>query len=296
MISIIITSFKEPKTIGKAIQSFLDQDIKDRYEILVVAPDKETLDVAKSYSKKYIEVKIFKDPGKGKMFALNILMKTLKSEIFVLSDGDVFVEPNSLKYILLPFKDSKVGVVTGRPVSLDSKKKMLGYWSHLLCDAGAHGARLKRAKKGKFVECSGYYWAFRNNVVKDFPLDVPEDAIIPIYFWQKGYKVVYASEAIVYVKYPSNLHDFIDQKKRTTKAHVQMSKYVDFNKIPKTKTFTNELLESYRAFLYPRNFKEMLWTFLLFPVKLYIWCLSLYHVKISKKYHKDAWKVTKSTK
>jgi len=296
MISVIITSFKEPKTIGKAIESFLNQNIKEKYEIIVCAPDEETLDVAKDYSKKNKKVKIFKDPGKGKMFALNLLFKKIKSEFLVLSDGDVFVKENSLIKLLEVFKDPKVGCVTGRPVSLNSRENLFGYWSHLLCDAGAHGARLKRQNQGGLVECSGYYWAFRNNVVKDFPLDVPEDAIIPIYFWQKGYKVVYASEAIVYVKYPSNLHDFIDQKKRTTKAHVQMSKYIDFNKIPKTKTFTNELLESYRAFLYPRNFKEMLWTFLLFPVKLYIWCLSLYHVKISKKYHKDAWKVTKSTK
>ena len=296
MISVIITSFKEPKTIGKAIQSFLDQDIKDRYEILVVAPDKETLDVAKSYSKKYIEVKIFKDPGKGKMFALNILMKTLKSEIFVLSDGDVFVEPNSLKYILLPFNDSKVGVVTGRPVSLDSKKKMLGYWSHLLCDAGAHGARLKRAKKGKFVECSGYYWAFRNKVVKSFPLDVPEDAMVPLLFWKKGYRVAYAPRAKVFVSYPKNLADFIDQKKRTSKAHVQMSKYVNFSKIPKTKSFKNELLESPRAFLYPKNIREIFWTFLLFPFKLYVWLLVFYQLKITKKFHSDAWKATKTTK
>jgi len=296
MISVIITSFKEPKTIGKAIESFLNQKIKEKYEIIVCAPDKETLAVAKTYSQKNKKVKIFKDPGKGKMFALNLLFKKIKSEILVLSDGDVFVKENSLSKLLGVFKDPKVGCVTGRPASLNSGENLFGYWSHLLCDAGAHEARMKRQNRGGLVECSGYYWAFRNNIIKDFPLDVPEDAIIPIYFWQKGFKVVYSPEAIVYVKYPSNLHDFIDQKKRTTKAHVQMSKYVDFKKIPKTKTFMNELLESYRAFLYPKTLKEMLWTFLLFPAKLYIWCLSLYHVKISKKYHKDAWKITKSTK
>ena len=47
MISIVITSFREPKTIGKAIESYLDQAIPEDYEIIVAAPDKETLDVVK---------------------------------------------------------------------------------------------------------------------------------------------------------------------------------------------------------------------------------------------------------
>ena len=52
MISIVITSFKEPKTIGKAIESFISQKLPLEYELIVAAPDKETLDVARSYSKK----------------------------------------------------------------------------------------------------------------------------------------------------------------------------------------------------------------------------------------------------
>ncbi|PIN89511.1 hypothetical protein COU57_05950 [Candidatus Pacearchaeota archaeon CG10_big_fil_rev_8_21_14_0_10_32_14] len=304
--TIIITSFKEPHTIGKAIQSFLDQNIlqedlkkkKKDFEIIVSAPDKETLDVASKISKKDKRVIPFQDPGKGKMFALNMLFKKLKnkSEILILSDGDVYVGENSLKFILEQFKDEKVGCVTGRPVSLDSRDNMLGYWSHLLCDAGAHKARLKRHNSGSMVECSGYYWAFRNNVVEEFPLDVPEDAIIPYYFWQKDFKVTYAQEAKVYVSYPKNLHDFIDQKKRTSKAHVQMGKYVDFSKYPKTKTFKNEFFESYRAFFYPRSLKEVYWTILLFPAKLYVWLLVYYQLRVMKKEHKDGWQVTKSTK
>jgi len=304
--TIIITTFKEPKTIGKAIKAFLEQDllkedskkkIKD-FEIIVSAPDDETLNVAKEFSKKDNRIKPFKDPGKGKMFALNLLFKKLKgkTEILILSDGDVFIGENSLRHLLKPFKNYKIGCATGRPVSLDSKKNMLGYWSHLLCDAGAHQARLKRWKKGKFIECSGYFWAFRNNVVESFPLDIPEDSIVPMIFRDKGYKISYAPNAKVYVSYPKNFKDFIDQKKRTSKAHLQMAKYIDIKKAEKTKSMKNEMLESYRAFSYPENIKEFFWTFLLFPAKLYVWLLVYYQLKVMKKEHKDGWSVTKSTK
>ena len=73
MISIAITSFKEPKTIGRTIESIINQRINEKYELVVAAPDDETLNAAR----KYKEVSIFKDPGKGKSFALNLLFKKL---------------------------------------------------------------------------------------------------------------------------------------------------------------------------------------------------------------------------
>lgn len=294
-ISVVITSYKEPKTIGKAIEGFLKQDVKVE-EIIVSAPDEETLDVVKKYSARNKKVKIFQDPGEGKGYALNQLLLELRGNIIVLSDGDVYVNENSLKYLLEPFKDPKVGCITGRPVSINDKKDIFGYWSHLLCDAGAHEARLKRAKKGEFLECSGYYWAFRNNVIKDFPIDVAEDTIVPYLFREKGYKIAYAPEAIVYVKFPINLKDFINQKKRTAKGHEALAKYFDIKKLPRTKSFKNEILEGYRALLYPRTLKEMFYTFLLLPLRLYTWILVFYHTKIKKQYYEDVWERVESTK
>src|SRR3989338_8940241 len=106
-ISVVITSYKEPKTIGKAIEGFLKQDVKVE-EIIVSAPDEETLDVVKKYSARNKKVKIFQDPGEGKGYALNQLLLELRGNIIVLSDGDVYVNENSLKYLLEPFKDPKV--------------------------------------------------------------------------------------------------------------------------------------------------------------------------------------------
>ncbi|MEM4259543.1 MAG: glycosyltransferase family 2 protein [Candidatus Pacearchaeota archaeon] len=296
MINIVITSFREPKTIGKAIEGFLNQDIDEKYDITISAPDKETLDVAKNYQKKHKNIKLFKDPGKGKSFALNMLIPKLNGRIIVLSDGDVFVKENSLKFIIEPFKDKKVGCVTGRPVSIDSRKNIFGYWSHLLCDAGAHEARLRRARKGEFLECSGYYWAFRNKIIKKFPTDVAEDTIVPYLFRDKGYSIRYAPEAEVYVKFPRTLRDFIEQKKRTAKGHEALARYYDLRKLPRTKSFLNELKEGYRALLYPRNLIEVIYTLLLFPMRLYIWMLVFYHTKIKKEFYRDAWRRVESTK
>ena len=52
MISIVITSFNEPIPVKRAIQAILDNKIKEKYELIVAAPDKETEEVVKQFSKK----------------------------------------------------------------------------------------------------------------------------------------------------------------------------------------------------------------------------------------------------
>lgn len=295
MISIVITAFKEPKTIGKAIESIINQEIIERYELYVVAPDKETLDISKKYQKKNRRIKLFKDPGKGKSYALNLLISKLKGGVIIFTDGDVFVSNNSIKEILEIFKDKRVGCVTGRPIPLNSRDNMFGYWSHLLCYA-AHKMRLKRDKEDKFLECSGYLWAFRNNTIRKIPRETAEDTIVPYLFWKKNYKIKYAPKAEVFVKFPLNLHDFVDQKKRTAKGHEALANYVNIKKIPRMKSLKNEILESYELFIYPKNINEVLWTFLLFPLRLYIWILVFFHYYLKKDIRVDGWQATKSTK
>ena len=291
MISIVITSFKEPKTIGKAIESFINQKTKEKYELIISSPDKETQEIVK----KYPQVKLFKDPGKGKTYALNLLLPKLKGNIVILSDGDVYVSENSINELLKFFNDKKVGCVTGRPVSINSRDNLLGYWSHLLC-YGAHRMRLKRDKKEEFLECSGYLWAFRNKLISEIPRETAEDSIVPLLLYLKGYKIKYAPLAEVYIKYPSTMHEFIEQKKRTSKAHETLINYTNLKKIPRMKSLRNEITESYTLFSFSRDIKEFFWTILLFPVRLYIWISSFFALYLKKDSKVDGWQAVKTTK
>lgn len=288
MISIILTSYKEPGTIGTAIEAILNNKTKEKHEIIVAAPDKETANEIKKYKK----VKYFKDKGKGKSNALNQLFKKAKGDILILTDGDVFISKNSIKEITKVFKDKKVSCITGRPMAINDKNSMLGYFSHLLLDAGAHEIRKTLSDRDKFLECSGYLFAFRNEI-KEIPTDVAEDSYIPYVFWKKGHKIKYVPEAKVYVKYPNKIKDFIKQRVRTAKSHEKLDRYKDF---PKVKSFWNEIrLGIFKALSYPKTIKEFIWTLLLFPIRLYIWIL-FFISRIKKKHYTDAWERVESTK
>ncbi len=295
MISIVITAFKEPLTIGKAIESFLKQDIKNKCELIVTAPDRETLLEAKKYADKNHNIKLYKDPGKGKTHALNLLLKKLKGEIIILTDGDVYVSGNSINQIANSFKDRKVGCVTGHPVPIENKSTKYGYWANFLFDS-AHKLRKTLHLKNQFLECSGYLWAFRNNIITEIPSDVAEDAIVPFFFYEKGYKIKYAENAKVYVKNVDNWKEWINQKIRTSRAHETLNKYVDINLIPRTKTFFNEAKGLISLFTYPRNIRQFLWSFQLLFARLYMWILVFNDIYIKREYHQDAWERVESTK
>lgn len=295
MISIIITAFKEPDTIGKAIKAFTTQEIKQDYELIVMAPDNETLLEAKKYKDKNSKIKLIRDPGKGKSYAINKLLPKLKGEILLFTDGDVFVSENSVNNILDEFKDLEIGCVTGRPIPMEDKSTKYGYWANFLFHS-AHKMRLNSKNENKFLECSGYLWAFRNNVIKEFPLDVAEDTIVPYLFTEKEYKIGYAENAFVYVKNVDNWEEWLSQKIRTSRAHETLDKYVDTSKTPRSKTFTNEALGVFSLFTYPRSLKQLSWSFQLLLARFYMWFLVFKEVYVKKQEHKDGWERVESTK
>ncbi|MEK6894807.1 MAG: glycosyltransferase family 2 protein [Nanoarchaeota archaeon] len=288
--TVVITSFKEPKTIGKTIDSFLKQKTKRKFEIIVSAPDEETLDVARKY-----KVKIFKDPGKGKSLALNLLFKKIKSDILILTDGDVFVNNGAVEEILSMFENPKIGCVTGRPAPLENRKTKYGYWANFLFDA-AHNIRQKAFINKNFIECSGYLFAFRRNQIKQIPLDVAEDSIIPYFFAQKRYLIGYADKAEVYVKNTDNWRDWVKQKIRTSKAHETIGKYANINKIKRVKSFSNESKGIFQLFLYPKNLKEFWWGLELAFARVYIWIRVMWDTKVKNRSYKDNWERVDSTK
>jgi len=295
MISIIITSFKEPETIGKALEAALNQKTSQRYNIIVSAPDEETLNVVRKYQKKNKKIKIFKDPGKGKMHALNLLFKRVNSDILILTDGDVWISKNSVEDIANMFSNPEIGCISGRPVPVESRKGMYGYWANFLFDA-AHKIRKGSFRKREFVECSGYLFSFRKDKSVSIPLDTAEDAIIPYHFWEKGYKIGYVENAEVYVKNVNNWKDWISQKVRTSKAHETLEKYADTKTTKRVKSFGTEISGTGDLFNYAKDLKEFYWSSLLALARFYMWILVLYNSRIKKFKSVDNWERVESTK
>ena len=294
MVTVIITSYKEPGTIGKAIRSISSKD----YEIIQISPDSETLNAGSKVARELKIEKNFKqikDPCKGKPHALNLAFKEAKGDILVLTDGDVFFDENAIEKLIKPFKNNDVGGVSGRPVSRDKKNTMMGYFGHLLSDA-AHHKRMNVIGKGEFFPMSGYIMATRNYKI-ELPDDVlSDDAYISYAIANKNKKIAYAPKARAFVKYPTNLNDYYKQKVRSLGGYLQLEEYGVVKNEKKTRTLRDELAYFWFPFSYASNLREFFWSILLFPIRIITWIKIFFDRKVFKKDFKKSWTRVESTK
>lgn len=293
MISVIIASFKEPKTIGRAIESALDQTYKGNYEIIVSAPDQETLTVARSYVHIYKTIKVLQDEGKGKPLALNQAIRQARGSLLVLTDGDVYMSPNSLETLANVLKSSDVGGASARVLSLNSQEKLFGFWAYLLTEA-FHYIRLKENAHGDNVLCSGYLYAIKKSLFRDIPSNsLADDAFTSLSINAQGKRTRYVPEAQVHVLYPSTLPDWISQKKRTAGRYYQLNGYFNSSKI---KPFIQELSTLKELVHSLTSFKKVVWFLALAIMRLYIWFRIFFDVRLWNRSSEKTWQRVESTK
>ncbi len=290
MISAIITAYKEPRTIGKAIEQIARQKIAG--EILVTAPDKETLNEAKKLSKKYKNIRLIKDNGKGKPAALNLAVSKAKGDILILTDGDVYVGDNSLKYLRDILSDKTIGAVSGNPVSINPKDNKYGFWAHMLTRV-ANEIRKGAIKNKRRFFCSGYLFAIRKKLFPRLPEELlSEDGYISNNVYQKGLSIGYSENSKVYVKYPDTFDDWIKQKKRSAGGYNQIRKMVGEN----MRSFGSESLGAFKFFKFVSGLRELFWLIELYFARLYLWYAIYRDINLKKKSHKEIWQRVESTK
>lgn len=291
MISVIITSYKESKTIKKAIEKADANSPKNR-EIIVVAPDEETLYEAYKLKEKIGNLKIIKDLGNGKPEALNLAVSKSRGEVLVLTDGDVFVGDKSISLLVEPLKNKEIGAVSGRPVPVNDRRNKYGFWAYLLTEI-ANERRKRAIASGKRIFCSGYLFTIRKKLFPELKEDLlSEDGFISDYVYKKGHKIAYVENSEVYVKFPNNFSDWIMQKKRSAGGYAQLKE----NYGVEIRSLKKESLGAYQLIKYVQSIREFFWLIQLFIARVYLWFLIYRDIKINRKGRKDIWKRVESTK
>lgn len=293
MLSVLLTSYREPDTVGRAIAALLPQLPIDG-ELLAIAPDEPTTAVIREWMARDGRVRHLQDAQQGKPAALNVGLEAAQHEIVVLTDGDVEVQPEALAALVAPFEDPQVGAVSGRVVSVSPRDTMLGYWSHLLVDA-AHETRQRRAARGAFLLCTGYLFAYRRALMPHIPPDaLAEDAVISHRIAEQGYSIAYAPRAVVHVKYPSTYRDWLLQKVRSAGGYAQP--YITQSPVKMRSAWLEIRDGTWFALTYGRTLREQLWTLLLFAARLHLWLLVYWRVRVRRLPLTTLWQRVGSTK
>lgn len=312
MISILITAYKESQTIGQCIETFLDghTDWGQDFEILLACPDEETLQAAFSKVQELGLVEKFQhvaDPGQGKPAALKLLMDKAQGDVWFFGDGDSYFGENVIGRMLTHFNNPEVMGVTGRPRSSDPKSSMMAYFGHLLSDAANHkrnvdltstpqGRSATFVPKRNFFPMSGYLYAIRKTDVRPPADTLVEDAYLSYVIYNAGGRIEYEPSAEVFVKYPKTLSDYFKQKNRSTGGYIQLWQYGVVKPETKTRSFWRELEYFWFPIAYAQNLRELIWSFLLYPIRLWMWIMIYWERRIVKKDFVKTWVRVESTK
>ena len=113
-----------------------------------------------------------------------------------------------------------------------------------------------------------------------------------IAFYSKKYNIKYSPTSEVFVKYPDNLRDWINQKRRSAGGYNQIKKWSNVE----IRSFYKESLGGLDFFRYITNLKEFLWLWALFLVRIYLWLLIYRDINIKNKEFNKIWVRIESTK
>jgi poly-beta-1,6-N-acetyl-D-glucosamine synthase len=236
-VSVGICAYNEEQNIGYLLNNLLtEQNLNKDTEILVVCSGctDSTPQVVQRYADKDNRVRlIIEEERVGKSSAINKILEMYKGDYVFLIPADVIPAKSSLSFMVDKISgDSDIGVLGGSPVPTNSEDGFSGYMSHLMWRIHNRTLRyLDNMNLGNHA--SGEFMVLRHGVVEKIPIDVVnDDAYIAVEAAMNGAKVKYCDEAKVYIKAPTNIPDYIKQRRRVVYGHFRVKQCT--NDYPKT--------------------------------------------------------------
>jgi cellulose synthase/poly-beta-1,6-N-acetylglucosamine synthase-like glycosyltransferase len=207
-VSLITTVLNEEENIKSLLKSVIQQKVKPDEFIIVDGGSKDnTLDILKSYSRKYKWIKIYLAKGASIGKGRNIAISKAKNNIIAVTDAGCVLDKGWLREIVKPFEVKNVDVVVGiykanyvndfeyfqGLVTVPKLEKIFGNPSRM-------SIRSMAFKKSMWETLGGLPESYGG-----------DDTKFNILIMEKKYKIIFSKNAIVYWKMRKNWKDFFKQ-------------------------------------------------------------------------------------
>jgi poly-beta-1,6-N-acetyl-D-glucosamine synthase len=246
-ITMLIPAYNEADVIRRKLENTVAIDYpKDKFEVLVIddGSTDDTVKIVEEFANKGIT--LLRQPQRGgKMGAVNMGFENAKGDIVVLSDASPNYEPQSLKILMQPFADDKVGVVVGTLAVWDATNavaKPAGlYWKY------EAALRKWESRTGNTVAVHGNMFAVRRQLHRPLTAGTVNDEFsIAMEAIRQGYRVVYEPNAISYDDASSNMKDEFNRRVRINAGRFQALFSAGYLRAPNLETsfrlFSHKLL------------------------------------------------------
>lgn len=218
-VSIILIGHNEEDALEACVRSLHEQSF-NKFEIVIVSDgstDRMSA-VARSLVARGLASRIVTtDLRGGKSSGINLACACATGEIIINVDCDCSFDRYAVERLLEPFDDLSVGAVCGDVAPRNSHASLIAQFQEIeYLQSISVGKRIANAID-QVVCASGAFSAFRRTAletVRGFDVGGGEDLDATLRLRLKGWRIVYAPEAICYTDVPTSAFQYIRQRLR----------------------------------------------------------------------------------
>ncbi len=220
-VSVGVMAYNEERNIGRLLEALAEQKlerVRIRQIIVISSGSTDRTDeLVAERAERDPRIELVVQPErKGKSSAINLFLQMAEADVFVLESGDTIPAADCIERMVVPFEDPGIGMSGGRPTPVDDPKTFMGFVVHMLWRLH-HKLALKSPKLGEMV-------AFRSFVERIPPESAVDEASIEAVVTDRGLRLAYVPEAIVYNKGASTVGDFLKQRRRIYAGHLWLER------------------------------------------------------------------------
>lgn len=194
MVTFLISVYNEEKVIRERIENLLQLDYpKDKLEIIIISDGStdKTDEIVKEYEDKGIILKRLERGGK--LVALNKIIPTVRGEIVILSDANVFCQKDTVRILVRNFYKDEIGCVSGDVrllggVNFENGESLYYKYERFL--------QKKESEIHSLMGADGALYAIRKKLYSPPPPEgATDDFVISMEIAKAGYRAIYEEEA-----------------------------------------------------------------------------------------------------
>jgi cellulose synthase/poly-beta-1,6-N-acetylglucosamine synthase-like glycosyltransferase len=226
-ITITVPCYNEERSISSTLEALLMVDYPpERRQIVVIsdASSDGTDNIVRAFANRGVEL-LRLDARRGKSAAENAAGSVARGEIIVNTDATIRILPDALKALVRAFADPRVGVASGRDVSVASVNDE-ALVSAASGESGYVGyemnIRALETRVASIVGASGCFYGIRASLYDShFPETLSRDFASALMAEEHGYRAVSVSEAVCLVPQTKSLQSEFRRKIRTMARGLQ---------------------------------------------------------------------------
>jgi cellulose synthase/poly-beta-1,6-N-acetylglucosamine synthase-like glycosyltransferase len=292
-----ICAYNEEENLGSLLRNVIEnQDISRDSEVIVVASGctDRSVEIVKQYAILDPRIKVFNEiKREGKASAVNKILANATGDAIIFISADTLPWKDCFRKLASRLQAPDVGIVCGKPLPINYSNSLADRLVRMLWSF--HDHVFKELNDAGLAKHATEVFCIRRGIVGSIPPEtINDDAHIALLAKKKGWLIKYEPESIVSICGPRTFTDYVKQRRRILRGHLQVKKATGQSPqhmlyfLPQHPIITMRLL----AWLIKANGIFMSLAFGLIELLINATAVTK---KFSKK-HDAAWSIAKSTK